>query len=348
MIYPLVSIIILNWNGERFLENCLSSVLNQSYPNIEVIVVDNHSTDKSVEILETKFRHLKSIKSDKNLGFAAGNNLGIQESKGEYVILLNNDTEVEPDWVEQLMKVCQAASDIGMCASKVKYVQDREILNSTGVVLYRDLTAINRGIGEKDERQYDRLTSVFCPYGAAALYKRKMLDQIGFLDEDYFMFREEDELGWRANLAGWRCVFVPTAVVYHYRSAGTKVGSAFKLYYGERNRLYTCFKYLSLSGLITTFPATLRRYLFSSRVSSDEDNIRISRMKLTGTLLKAYFDACRGFIRMRKKGREFLKTLKVPEQSVYQLLQTFSAQLGSLKGQFRGPDKGPDTQTYQY
>ncbi len=340
----LVSVIILNWNGERFLENCLRSVLNQSYANIEVIVVDNHSTDNSIKILQTKFPDLKLIKSDKNLGFAAGNNLGIKESKGEYIILLNNDTEVESNWVEELVRACQAATDIGMCASKVKYMQNRDILNSTGVILYPDLTAINRGIGEKDEGQYDRSTSVFCPYGAAALYKREMLDQIGLLDEDYFMFREEDELGWRANLAGWRCIYVPTAVVYHYRSAATKVGSPFKLYYGERNRLYTCFKYLSLRGLIATFPATFRRYFFSSRAFSNEDNLRISRVRLTGTLLKAYFDACRGFIRMRRKGRQFLKAHKLAGQNVYQLLQTFPAQLGSLKGQFRGPGKDPDTQ----
>jgi len=334
---PLVSVIILNWNGERFLENCLRSVLNQSYANVEIIVIDNCSTDKSVDILETKFPQLKLIKSDKNLGFAAGNNVGIRGSKGEYITLLNNDTEVESNWAEALVKAGQAAPDIGMCACKVKFLQEKNTLNSTGVILYPDLTAINRGIGEKDIGQYDGSTSVFCPYGAAALYKKEMLDKIGLLDEDYFMFREEDELGWRANLAGWRCIYVPTAVVYHYRSAATKVGSPFKLYYGERNRLYTCFKYLPLAGLIETLPATFRRYVFSSRASSSEDKLQISRLKLTWTLFEAYFDACRRFFRMRRKGKEFLQQYKVSRKKVYQILQTFPAKLSSLTGQLRGP-----------
>lgn len=334
---PLVSVIILNFNGVPFLENCLRSVLNQTYFNLEIIVVDNCSTDGSVVLLEAKFTQVKLIKSNKNLGFAAGNNLGITESKGEYIILLNNDTEAEPDWAEELVKASQSAPEIGMCASKVKYLQEKHTLNSTGVILYPDLTAINRGIGERDLGQYDSLTSVFCPYGAVALYRKAMLDQIGLLDEDYFMFREEDELGWRANLTGWKCIYVPTAVVYHYRSAATKVGSPFKLYYGERNRLYTCFKYLPLGSLIKTLPATFRRYLFSSQVSSIEDKLRISRLKLTWTLLKAYFNACKRFFRMRRKGKQFFKQHNLSGKKVYQILPAHPAKLGSLKGQFRSP-----------
>ncbi|OGC93799.1 MAG: hypothetical protein A2142_07175 [candidate division Zixibacteria bacterium RBG_16_48_11] len=206
----LVSVVILNWNGENFLEACLRSVLRQSYTLLEVIVVDNCSSDGSVALIEKNFPTVRLIKSKANLGFAAGNNLGIRQSQGEYVALLNNDTEVDRLWLAELVKAGERESKIGMCASKVKYSQDRDALNSTGVILYPDLTAMNRGIGEKDIGQYDSSTSVFCPYGAAALYKREMLDSIGLLDEDYFMYREEDELGWRALLE--RAFFV----VYGY------------------------------------------------------------------------------------------------------------------------------------
>jgi GT2 family glycosyltransferase len=337
MAEPLVSVIILNWNGERFLKSCLSSLFDQTYSNREIIVVDNCSTDGSLAILESMLPKIKLIRSGQNLGFAAGNNLGIENSTGELIVLLNNDTEVDPGCLEVLVKAFQQAADIGMCAAKVRYLQDREILNSTGVVLYRDLTALNRGIGEKDQGQYDQSFSVFCPYGAAATYKREMLDRIGLLDEDYFMFREEDELGWRANLAGWKCVYVPEALVYHHRSAATKVFSVFKLYYGERNRLYTCFKYLSASKLCTIWPATLKRYLFSSKVAGKAESPAPSRLRMAWTLFRAYLEAVGQFFEMRKKGRLFLKTHAISRHKVQQLLDTFAADLRALRGQFIKP-----------
>jgi len=337
MAQPLVSVIILNWNGERLLKSCLTSLFNQSYSNREIIVVDNCSTDGSIAILESMRAKIELIRSEQNLGFAAGNNLGIGNSRGELVVLLNNDTEADPDCIEALVKASQKAVDIGMCAAKVRYWQDREILNSTGVILYPDLTALNRGIGERDSGQYDKSFSVFCPYGAAALYKKEMLDRIGLLDEDYYMFREEDELGWRANLAGWRCVYVPEAVVYHHRSASTGVLSAFKLYYGERNRLYTCFKYLPLSKLCTIWPVTLKRYLYSSKVAGSSAWPAVSRLKLVWTLFLAYLGAVRRFFKMRKKGRLFLKIHSVSGQKVQQILEIYTAELQALQGQFVKP-----------
>ncbi|OGC76579.1 MAG: hypothetical protein A2Z27_00645 [candidate division Zixibacteria bacterium RBG_16_50_21] len=340
---PLVSVIILNWNGERFLKNCLNSLFNQTYSNREIIVVDNSSTDGSRTILESLAGKIRLIKSERNLGFAAGNNLGIKNSSGELIFLLNNDTEVDQECVEALVSASQQAADIGMCAPKVRYLQDQEILNSTGVIIYPDLTALNRGIGERDRGQYDKSFSIFCPYGAAAMYKKEMLDRIGLLDEDYYMFREEDELGWRANLAGWRCVYVPEALVYHHRSAATMVFSAFKLFYGERNRLYTCFKYLSASKLCTIWPATLKRYLFSSKIAGNAESPTPSRSRMVWTLFLAYLGAVRRFFKMRKKGRLFLKMHSVSGQKVQQILEIYTAELQALQGQFVKPADRKET-----
>jgi hypothetical protein len=333
----LVSVIILNWNGEKYLQSCLRSVLDQTYPKVEILVVDNNSQDGSVALLETKFPQIRLIKSEVNLGFAAGNNLGINQSSGEYVALLNNDTELDSDWLEELIKAAGTQPHIGMCASKIKYLQERDTLNSTGVIIYPDLTAINRGIGEKDTGQYDLHRSVFCPYGAAALYRKDMLNQVGLLDEDYFMFREEDELGWRANLAGWKCIYVPTAVVYHYRSAATKVGSPFKLYYGERNRLYTCFKYLTIPMILQTLPHVFKRYIFSSRGATTEARPGLSKLKLLGTLFRAHLDALKKSGRMRRKGSEFLGRYSQTRNHIREILRAYPASLGDLSGQLRRP-----------
>ncbi len=333
----LVSVVILNWNGENFLEACLRSVLRQSYTLLEVIVVDNRSSDGSVALIERSFPTVRLIKSKANLGFAAGNNLGIKESQGEYVALLNNDTETDRLWLAELVKAGEKESKIGMCASKVKYIQDKDTLNSTGVIIYPDLTAINRGIGEKDSGQYDLHSSVFCPYGAAAFYRNDMLDQVGLLDEDYFMFREEDELGWRANLAGWKCIYVPTAVVYHFRSAATKTGSSFKLYYGERNRMYTCFKYLTMSKILQTLPSTFKRYAFSSRAKSVEARPGLSKFKLLTTLLRAHLDALKNSGRMRRKGSEFLCRYSQTRNHISEILRAYPASLDDWSGQLRHP-----------
>jgi GT2 family glycosyltransferase len=337
MTNPKVSVIILNWNGEEFLEVCLGSVLKQTYLNVEIVLVDNCSTDSSVGLVESKFPQVKLVRSTSNLGFAAGNNLGINHCKGEFIILLNNDTEAEPNWIKELVSVCYRRPEVGMCASKVKYLQDKSTLNSTGVVLYRDLTAINRGIGEEDHGQYDEIRDVFCPYGAAAMYKREMLNQIGLLDEDYFMFREEDELGWRANLTGWKCIYVPSAVVYHFRSAATEVGSTFKLYYGERNRLYTCSKYLCLPALLRTIPYTYKRYLFSSKVSASGSQSPPSKPKIIFTILRAHFDAFMRLFEMRNRGKAFFKKHTVDRGKVFEILDAYSTGLGALSGQLGAP-----------
>ncbi|MBU4076011.1 MAG: glycosyltransferase family 2 protein [Euryarchaeota archaeon] len=148
---PLVSVIIVNYNGKQYLKNCLSSLSAQSYPAIEVIFVDNASSDGSVEYVRKEFPSVRIIESKKNLGFAKGNNLGIREARGELIATLNNDTEVSSRWLEELVSAMNSDKKVGMCASKMLFMKDRGMINSTGICLSRSGTCWDRGIFEHDE-----------------------------------------------------------------------------------------------------------------------------------------------------------------------------------------------------
>jgi GT2 family glycosyltransferase len=295
----LVSVIIVNWNGRDYLNECLASLRRQTHRELEVIVVDNASTDGSVDLARSHFPQARYIVNPTNTGFARGNNIGIAAARGEWIALLNNDAVADDRWVEQLLAVAGNDPATGMVASKVVYYDRPGMFNSTGVMLYPDMTAVNRGIGQADHGQYQQVDEVFCPYGAAAFYRRSMLDRTGLLDEDYFMFREEDELGWRARLAGWKCLYAPDAVVRHRRSAGSGRGSAMKLYYGERNRLWTAMRYLGPWDFITTVGFSAVRYLrqfmqFRSKPApAGPPAGKAGTLELVGALARAWWDAFR-------------------------------------------------------
>src|SRR4030065_2470068 len=174
MSYPLASVIIVNWNGKDFLTTCLDSLKLQSYSNFEVIVVDNGSNDGSVEFLRQYYLpFVKVIENKENLGFSGGNNAGIHAAKGKYILLLNNDTEADNRWIEELIKEAEKDRTVGMCASKIYSFYQRNIIDVAGHLLYRD--GLNRGRGRLDEDvgQYDTVEEVFFPSGGAALYRKR-------------------------------------------------------------------------------------------------------------------------------------------------------------------------------
>lgn len=251
---PMVSIIILNCNGKNLLKTCLDSVFKQTYKNYEVIFVDNGSTDSSGEFIEKNYPSVKLIKNKKNLGYAKGNNIGIEISEGKYIATLNNDTKVEPDWIENLVEVAEKDCRIGICASKQLNFYQPNLIDSTGINLHRGAYPSNRGRNEKDNGQFDEQVEVFGAPGASAFYRKEMLNRIGLFDEDYFAFQEEFDLCWRAKLSGWSCVYVPKAVVYHVSGATAVPGSKFLIYYMERNRLLTIIKNFPLISFLRYSP----------------------------------------------------------------------------------------------
>jgi GT2 family glycosyltransferase len=237
----MISVIILNWNGKNHLHECLSSVLSQTYKDYEVIVVDNGSTDGSQEYIKTSFSSVGLICNGENFGFCKGNNIGIRASKGEYIVLLNNDTVVEPDWLQQLYECMISDPEVGFCASRLLLYSERDLLDAAGDGYSICGAGYKRGHLEEAVK-YDRDEFVFGACAGAAMYKREMLDKIGLLDEDFFVAYEDSDLSFRAQLAGYKCKYASKAIVYHKVNSTLGTLSDTYVFYGHRNVEYAYFK----------------------------------------------------------------------------------------------------------
>jgi len=233
-----VSIIVPNWNGRAHLERCLESLQAQTCPDFEVVVVDNGSTDGSPELVAQRFPAVRLIRQATNLGFAAGSNAGIQATSSEFVATLNNDAWAEPAWLAELVQVMEEHPQVGACASKMLLASRPGTLDSAGIIADRAGITWNRRSGEPDTGQSAAPMEVFGACAGAALYRRAMLEDVGLFGEDFFCYLEDADLAWRARLRGWRCLYVPTAVVHHAHSATGREGSAFKNRLLGRNKVW--------------------------------------------------------------------------------------------------------------
>lgn len=236
----LFSVIIPNWNGKRFLQTCLDALAQQVYPNIEVIIVDNASHDGSQVFIRENYPHVNLIELPENRGFTGACNAGMQAARGEYISLLNNDTEVDRNWASAVVAAFEHHTEIGSVASKMLLFEKRDHIHTTGDFFTLDGRAGNRGVWELDEGQYNKDEYVFSACGGSSVYRREMLDQIGLLDDDFFFSGEDVDLGWRAQLAGWRCLYTPAAIVYHHLSATG--GGVTASYYDGRNLIFILVK----------------------------------------------------------------------------------------------------------
>lgn len=232
---PRASVVIPTWNGARFMPPCLDALRAQTCRDFEVIVVDNGSTDGTAGIL-AGYPEVRVTSLAKNGGFAVGVNTGIRAARGETIVLLNNDTEVDPGWLAALLAGLDAAPEAGMATSKVRLFDRRDTLHTTGDVVNLAGWAANRGVWEVDRGQWDDSRDVFGASGAAAAYRRALFDAVGVFEEAFGSYLEDVDLAWRARLAGWSCVFVPEAVVYHHLSATG--GGPLASYLVARNRLW--------------------------------------------------------------------------------------------------------------
>jgi GT2 family glycosyltransferase len=219
----------------------LRSLAGQTGVDFETIVVDNGSTDGSAELAETEFG-ARVIRNAENRGYCAANNQGMAAARGEFIALLNNDAEAAPGWLAALVRACSKRDDIGMAASKILMWEDPRRIDKAGHLIFPDGQNRGRGTGTLDCGQFDREEEVLWPDGCAAIYRKKMLDQIGGFDEDFFAYGDDAELGLRARIAGWRCLYTPEAVVRHHRGATLGKDSAWRLELIERNRVLLAVK----------------------------------------------------------------------------------------------------------
>jgi len=219
----LVSIVILNYNGKKFLNKNLTSVFQSDYPNFEVILVDNGSSDQSVNFVKSHFRqtaNFKIIVNSKNLGASEGRNIGIKNARGEIIVFLDNDTIVHPKWLTTIVHELKKDPSLGAVQCKILRAENPKLIDSTGGFLDYFAFATQRGLMEKDIGQYNTQTEIFYAGGAFA-FKRTVLNEIGLFDPDYFIWYEETDLCWRTWLAGYRIVYLPNSIVYHYGSGTT-------------------------------------------------------------------------------------------------------------------------------
>jgi GT2 family glycosyltransferase len=259
-----VSVIVVNFNRRTLLRACLESLTQQRGVVFEVVLVDNGSEDGSAEMAAEDFGHqssfsLQVIRNTDNRGFCAANNQGIAASAGEFVALLNNDAEADPSWLRELWSALLDHPGIGMAASKILVYEDPRRIDKVGHLIYPDGQNRGRGSGEIDRGQFDKMEEILWPDGCAAMYRREMLEQIGGFDEDLFAYGDDAELGLRARIAGWGCLYVPKAIVRHHRGATLGILSSRRLELIERNRVLLAVKHFPLSLLWLNFPYFLAR-----------------------------------------------------------------------------------------
>jgi len=242
---PLISIIVVNWNGIGFLDECFTSLEKQTWQNKEFILVDNGSTDGSRELLiqwAGRLPRAQTILLNTNTGFCKGNNIGFAQARGEWIALFNSDAVAQSNWLEELMRHADAAKRIGMLAGKILFQDPPDVIDKVGHLIYWDGQNRGRGTMEADVGQYDRPEEILWPDACAAMYHRKIFEETGGFDETFFAFGDDADLGMRARLLGWKAWYVPSAVVHHRHSASFGAYSPLKVMLVERNRLLLAVK----------------------------------------------------------------------------------------------------------
>ena len=245
-----LSIIIVNWNGEQFLERCLTALMDQTIRPQEIILVDNASSDESLEIVR-RFPSVRLIALDQNTGFARANNLAIEAAskESEWIALINSDAFAEPRWLEELLASAARNPGFAMFGSKLVNAGDPSMLDGAGDAYHVSGQFWRKGHGLPVSAVPENEREIFSPCAAAALYRRSALREVGGFDEDYFCYVEDVDLGFRLRLAGYRCLYVPKSVAHHVGS-GTTGGhrSDFTMYHGHRNLVWTFVK--DMPGLL--------------------------------------------------------------------------------------------------
>ena len=274
---PFVSIIIPNFNGREYLDRCFSSLMELDYPkeNLEVILVNDSPDDGTTGLVKQKFPSIKIIQNKKTQGPAGSRNIGVKVAKGSLIAFLDNDVEVESNWLKSLVRAITRDNRIGICSSKILSLDNKRELNSAGgaVNIYGD--GWGRGVFEQDNHQYDSKRDVFFGCSAAMLTKKEVIERIGCFDKDYFYLYEDLDYGWRANLAGFKSVYVPESVVYHKFGVVMKRGSSIVRYFTERNRILTLLKNYEIKTLIKILPQFLKQ-----RASKTIYARKIKKMKI--------------------------------------------------------------------
>jgi GT2 family glycosyltransferase len=293
---PLLTVAVLSYDGRHLLEVILPSLARQSFRDFEVVVVDNGSRDDTVAWLAERWPQVEVVSLAHNVGVTAALNVCARAGRGELVGLFNNDLELEPDCLGELVAAMRAHPQAGWAGAKLRDFEQRDVIDGAGDVFTWAATGGRRGHGERDVGQYDQPRAIFGACGGAALYRRSALERVGEFDEDFFAFYEDVDWNLRAQLAGLSCRYVPGAVVYHMGSATIGRGlSDFTRYHLWRNTLWIIAKDLPAGALLRHAPHLLLGQLVNLAVAL--------RDRKLGIWLRVWRDALRGLPRALRKRR---------------------------------------------
>ena len=328
-----LDIVIPNYNGKQFLETCLDSIFRQGCNAFQVIIVDNGSTDGSVAFLRERYPAVRVIALAENTGFSAAVNRGISSGGSPLVFLLNNDTELAPDCLAELVLAAEQHAD-GFFAPKMLSFRERHLLDGAGDGFLRGGVGYRLGTMEADGPLYNESRQVFGACGGAALYRRAMLDRIGLLDEDFFAYLEDVDLNFRANSAGFTCRYIPAARVYHIGSAttGSKI-NAFTVRLSTRNNLYLLLKNYPVSLFARFFPAIcIYQACWLLFV--------IKKGQLAG-YCSGIFGFLRGFVSVLRKRRQILSAATIDQRELVQrIMEAERAVVTSIMHRRQAQGKG--------
>ena len=326
MTQPLISVVIVNWNGKHLLTECLDSLRAQDVEDVEVVLVDNGSDDGSASFVRERFPVINVLSLPENRGFAGGNNAGIGAAAGKYIALLNNDTKADPAWLANLLREAEAAPpDVGMWAGKILSYDNPGIIDNVGLLLYPDGLGRGKGRLEKDRGQYDLPGEALFPSGCAGLYRKEMLDEIGLFDEEFFAYADDVDIGLRARLAGWKCVYVPSARVYHKYSSSSSAYSPFKAFLVERNRIWVLLKYYPVEMILASPFFTLLRLLahlfgaLTGQGASGKFSREHSILRAMTILVKAWGAALAALPGVIRRRRAFSPLRRLSRAGLYDL-----------------------------
>ena len=309
---PEVSIVIVTWNGRTYLEDCLNAVAAQQGIDTETILVDNASTDDTVDFVRERFPWVRIVALDRNHGFAGGNNAGVRAARGRFVALLNNDTMPDPGWLRALRDGIDEAAGFALVASRIVYVHDPSVIDSAGDGLLRWGGAFKRHHGAPADAAADS-REVFGVCGAACLMPKALFEELGGFDEDFFASHEDVDLSYRARLLGYRCRYVAHATVRHHGSATLGRVSRFAVFHGQRNLEWMYVKNTPARLLVRTLPGHV---LYDAAAA-----VHFTRNGLLGVFVRAKIAALAGLPRMLRKRASVQRGRRVDARAIWAHLE---------------------------
>ncbi len=336
---PLITVIVVNWNGLKLLDDCFGSLARQTWKHAEFILVDNGSTDGSREALISWAERLPNSRPlllPYNTGFCKANNLAFAQARGEWIALLNSDAIAEPDWLSQMVRYGDPANGVGMLASKILFQDPAGVIDKVGHLIYWDGQNRGRGTMEKDVGQYDSAEEILWPDACAALYHRKVFEETGGFDETFFAFGDDADLGLRARLLGWKAWYVPTAIVHHRHSASFGAYSPLKVMLVERNRLLLAIKNFSWPLLLQNPFWSLRRFCWNAYAVIHNKGSASRFVESHGwrqtvvNLAWSYVSAARLLPEAIRRRRTIQKTKRLSNREVMDLLRRFQIDVREL------------------